>query len=325
MSENKAQTNVTPGKGARERSPSFPFISLKVAIERLVAFEEHYKRTPASAETVGAVWGMKVGSGNVAQTISALKAFGLLEAQRGASGLEITISDDGRTYLRAQQESIRREVAKRIALNPKQIRSHWEKWGAERPKDAACLDDLVLKEAFTQDGAVTFLRVYDATIAYAGLVNGDKTESKLEEGSGDADLQKSARSDVQPKNKHEDQENRPKAKAGDWVLWCADGVDQFSTPRQVNWVSEDGSHARVHGSLTGIPMEELTIADPRKLPIVGTQTKRASSAYAGVDGELNVLLTGQRLQITADVDLAGVERLKEVLGHYETILKLLAS
>jgi len=35
------------------------------------------------------------------------------------------------------------------------------------------------------------------------------------------------------------------------------------------------------------------------------------------------LLTGNRLQITADVDAAGLVKLKEVLAKYEDILKLL--
>ena len=49
----------------------------------------------------------------------------------------------------------------------------------------------------------------------------------------------------------------------------------------------------------------------------------ASSAYAGADGDLSVLLKGGRLQINANVDLVGLARLKEVLGKYEEILALL--
>jgi hypothetical protein len=42
-----------------------------------------------------------------------------------------------------------------------------------------------------------------------------------------------------------------------------------------------------------------------------------------MDGELNVLLRGNRLEISADVDRAGLQRLKEILGKYEEILALL--
>jgi hypothetical protein len=53
------------------------------------------------------------------------------------------------------------------------------------------------------------------------------------------------------------------------------------------------------------------------------ETTAASSAYAGSDGDLSVLLKGGRLQIGANVDLEGLKRLKEVLGKYEEILTLL--
>ena len=39
--------------------------------------------------------------------------------------------------------------------------------------------------------------------------------------------------------------------------------------------------------------------------------------------QIDVLLRGNRLQITADVDAAGLGKLKDVLTKYEEILKLL--
>src|SRR5262252_3575496 len=92
----------------RDRSPSFPFIPLQGAIERLVQFEEYFKRHPAPAAKVGLAWKMKENSSQALQTVAALKAFGLLESQRGSD--EIAVAEDGRIYLRAQQESIRGDV-----------------------------------------------------------------------------------------------------------------------------------------------------------------------------------------------------------------------
>jgi hypothetical protein len=40
--------------------------------------------------------------------------------------------------------------------------------------------------------------------------------------------------------------------------------------------------------------------------------------------QIDVLLRGNRLQITAEVDAAGLQTLKEMIGKYEEILKLLA-
>jgi hypothetical protein len=167
--------------GQRERSPSFPFIPLKAAVEQLVAYEQHHKRVPVAPDRIGPAWEMKPNSSQAQQTLAALKAFGFLETRRGSDGRQIVISEDGRIYLRAQQESLKQKVLQRAALRPKQIEAYWREWGADRPRDAACLDMLLLKGGFSKDGAEKFLRVYDETIAYAGLADSDKVEEDEEE------------------------------------------------------------------------------------------------------------------------------------------------
>lgn len=47
------------------------------------------------------------------------------------------------------------------------------------------------------------------------------------------------------------------------------------------------------------------------------------STHSGQTDELRVLLEGKRLKITADVDRAGLQRLKEILTRYEGILELM--
>jgi hypothetical protein len=58
-----------------------------------------------------------------------------------------------------------------------------------------------------------------------------------------------------------------------------------------------------------------------------SSTASASSSTqangAGEAGDMSVLLTGKRLQISADVDADGLAKLKEILTKYEEILKLL--
>lgn len=302
-------------KGQRDRSPSFPFIPLKTAIERLIAFEDHHKRSPMPPDRVGPAWGMKPKTSQAAQTLAALKAYGLLETQKGDGGRAIVVSDDGRTYLRAQQDSIKQEVVRRAALRPKQIEKYWRDWKDDRPAVAACLDALVLRGGFSQDGAETFLRVYDATIAYAGLSESDKIPAVVnEDGEGGGE------NDPPPPP-------QPQAtvRVGDYVQWSSNSAEQFKPPRKVTWVSEDGSHLRVLGSMTGIPASETTVVDPPKPPPLGGMAAAAAVQNVGREAkDINVLLTGNRLQITADVDAAGLATLKQMLDKYEEILKLLS-
>lgn len=162
----------------RERSPSFPFIPLQHTIKRLLEFEATFGRHPTPAKHSGSAWGMKGWTSQAQQTLAALKAFGLVDYAGSGTDLTAFITEDGRTYLRAQQDSIKFEVLKRIAIKPKAIGKYFNEWGADRPPDAVCLDRLVLKDGFTESAAKLFLNVYDNTIAYAGLADSDKNTAE---------------------------------------------------------------------------------------------------------------------------------------------------
>src|SRR5690349_21589769 len=114
----------TNGKAKRDRSPSFPFIPLRAAIERLAAFEEHHRRAGVPPDRVGPSWGMKTNTSQAQQTLAALRAYGLLEIQPTPEGRRVMVSEDGRVYLRAQQDSIKQEVLRRAAVRPKQIQKY---------------------------------------------------------------------------------------------------------------------------------------------------------------------------------------------------------
>jgi hypothetical protein len=162
-----------PGQ-QRDRSPAFPIIPLETALERLAQFETHFKRSPARAEKVGDAW--SIGTKAYADRIAAaLRYFGLLEYQGVGKERHVVVSEGGRKYLKAQQEETKREVIRSLALRPKAIAKAWNDWGNDRPADAACIDQLVQKDAFSVAGARDFLKVYDSTISFAKLTESDKT------------------------------------------------------------------------------------------------------------------------------------------------------
>lgn len=174
--------------GQRDRSPSYPLIPLETALERLVAFEEHFKRSPARPERVGDAWGIKA-KAYADRTLASLRYFGLVNYTGTGAARQVVISDEGRKYLRAQQEETKREILRAAATRPKQIAKFWKMWGLDRPSDAACLDGLVFSHSFSEAGAKEFLKVYDATIAFAGLTDSDKLieDESEEEGSAPDD------------------------------------------------------------------------------------------------------------------------------------------
>jgi hypothetical protein len=52
--------------------------------------------------------------------------------------------------------------------------------------------------------------------------------------------------------------------------------------------------------------------------------QQAKTLRAQSKNEISVLQNGDRIQIAADVDLEGIDELKDVLGHYEAILQRLS-
>ena len=83
----------------------------------------------------------------------------------------------------------------------------------------------------------------------------------------------------------------------------------------------------VDGSQTGIPISEVTVAEPpAPIPVakLTTPAKSGPSDKEGDGNEISVLVTPQgRLQISADLDVKGLGKLKQMLEQYEQILKLL--
>ena len=185
-------TETDETTGQRDRSPAYPLIPLGDALERLVQFEAHFKRSAARPGKIGDAWGIKAKAYGD-RIAAALRYFGFLEYQGNGKDRQIVVSDEGRKYLRAQQEETKREVIRAAALRPKAIAKFWNEWGADRPADAACLDELVLKNGFSEAGAREFLKVYDATISYAKLSESDKVVVK----NADEDNQQNGREDAE--------------------------------------------------------------------------------------------------------------------------------
>jgi hypothetical protein len=192
-------TDAPNSKGQRDRSPAYPSIPLGAAIERLISFEAYFKRHPAPLDKMGLAWNVAAKGSQADQIASALKQFGFIESEGVKGARQAVLSDDGRTYLRANQDAIKQEILRRAALRPKSIATMWNLWGADRPPDPVALDTLTMKHDFSDRGAPLFLKVYDATIDYAGLSGSDKVQANDGEW-GAEDQSGEAEAEIQPKS-----------------------------------------------------------------------------------------------------------------------------
>ncbi len=169
-------------KGKRDRSPAFPAIPLGDAVEKLVAFDKMFGRHPAPYDKTGMAWGLK----QAGDYVAALRYYGFVEYVGTSQSRQVAITEAGRSLLRVQQDVAKEKLLREAALRPKEIAKFWALWGADRPPDEVCMDELTLRNSFSDRGAPLFLRTYDGTIAYAKLGQGGKivTDSAVGDGAG---------------------------------------------------------------------------------------------------------------------------------------------
>jgi hypothetical protein len=320
-----ADTEPVVTKAPKERSPSFPFISLAAAIQRLEQFEAYFGRHPAKATQAGLAWQMKSNSSQAQQTLAAVKAFGFVDYEGAGESRVAKLTDLARTYLRAQQESVKAAALKKAALQPKAIASFFSTWGADRPQDPVCLDELILEHRYTDAAARLFLKVYDETIGYAGLADSDKVAVGDQPTNGNG-----AKSDA---DDEQDPDTPPKPfKAGDLVQRDVQGILTFPAPRKVTRVFFDPAHGwlvSVDGYNGAFPMNEIvTAAPPAATPSPAATPAPAEIARdvegaGGAKDPIESFLANGRLQINANVGLEGIQRLKKMIDKYEELLKLM--
>jgi len=171
----------TADKVRKERSPSFPFISLKKAVERIQEMAAAHKRSPARLPVVGETWGYGAKSSGLLQTVAALKAFGLIEDMGGGADRRIQVSDLGWRILSDARPGAKEQAIREAAMKPRLIAEYAPHWIPERPSDAHCTSELHLDRGFTQEAAKLFLKVFDETISFANLTEGDSLSPSFEQ------------------------------------------------------------------------------------------------------------------------------------------------
>jgi hypothetical protein len=239
-----ATTPPTPER-KKHRSPAYPGINLKLAIERAEQFYDHERRNAASLAAAAAHWNYGLKSSGLLTTVAALKSFGLIDEVQGASGTARTIrlSEQGlRIVLDKRPDSAERQAAiKLAALHPKIHAELWRKYNGQLPSDVELKHRLVFDWKFNDNTVEDFVSELRETILFAKLtesdsISPDESDSELPE------------------------QELPIAKVGDYVQWESQGVLQFEAKR-VREISEDGEWAWVEGSNTGMPMKQLTVVD----------------------------------------------------------------
>lgn len=172
----------------RQRAPSFPFISLKRAVDRVRDFNVQFDRYAVMVSEAVKAWGYEPKSSGGLQTIAALKAFGLMEDAGSGEARKVKLSELALRILHDERPGARERAIKDAALRPRLISDLWNHWGVRRLPDSACVSELTFERAFPPEAARKFLSIYDETIGFARLGEVDSApEPTLQSESAEAD------------------------------------------------------------------------------------------------------------------------------------------
>jgi hypothetical protein len=240
MTESEQAEGGQPIALKKDRSPSFPFITLTKAVERtrelFTAGRRHEMRLPEAAKAMG--YGAK--SSGAAQTLAALIAYGLVEDSGAKETRKFRVSDLGFKILEDMRPGARESALAEAAMAPKMIAEYAAVWGDGRPVDAIAVSTLRFDDGFTEDGAKGFLRVFDDAMTYAKVGVSD-SEADKSDGNGE----------------QQDPPNPPLS-VGDWVSVEAAGQLVFEKTR-VRAI--EGDWVFVEASKSGIKMSDVTLIE----------------------------------------------------------------
>jgi hypothetical protein len=293
------------------RSPSVPFISPAGAVVRARELYERAGRDWVTPSDAALAWGLGAKSSANLQTISALLAYGLVEAARQDGARRVRLSELASRLFRADLPLNAQEEQQALVeatLKPKLIAEYAARWMDGRPRDADAIDDLKLRHKFTDQAAVRFLQVFDDAMWFVrGGASMVGTYNNLERGGTRSPLAAMPVSRII---------------VGDYVQWRADGADPLPTPRKVVWISDGGLYLSVEGSRTRFATSEVRLTPP---PPASEPAPRPL-AFGNGDtapqepNQPKIVVRGSRLEISAFLDIAGLQALQRMLPHYRAAI-----
>lgn len=158
-------------RGPVHRSPSFPAIDLKTAIDRARTFYQHEKRSPASVLVASSHWGYSPQSSGGKQTLAALIAYGLMEDEGSGDQRKVRLTDLAfRILLDERPDSPERDEAiRRAAHMPKIHAEIFARSSDALPSDPNLRHFLVWDKKFNENSVGDFIRQLRSTAEFAGV------------------------------------------------------------------------------------------------------------------------------------------------------------
>ncbi len=230
------------------RSPSYPSMSLRDAVDAVGKIESSYRSSPVDRAVAAKLIGYSSLSGPANKALAALAAYGLLE--RAGKG-EARVTERARAILHASNEAERKANLIAAASEPDLFRELRERFaGITVPPESGVVTYLN-RQGFNPTAIGPAAKAFLQTMnQLEELAETESHGPKLTAGQESGVMSDSIRSTFGG------------AKVGDLIQWESNGTLQFPKPQRVRLISEDGNWVAVDGSQTGIPMSEVIVERP---------------------------------------------------------------
>lgn len=153
----------------KNRSPSYPVLSLKEAVEHVQLLFERDRFHDVSYNEVAQRWGYSPSSSNMQRLVAGLKQFGLVEEVKHVNGRSIRLSYLGKRIALGSHSASEDYYAalKEALLNPSVYKKIWAKWQGDLPADEEITRYLVFELDFNPLSVDSFLNKYRDSIRFA--------------------------------------------------------------------------------------------------------------------------------------------------------------
>ena len=172
------------------RSPSFPSVSLPVALDRINSLHDTWGQVEMSVLNALDCWGYKPRGGAGHRLVSAMISFGLLDSSGIGNERRLRISESALDNLFSKKVSVyeKSEAIRVFAMAPRIYQVMWERWGYELPSNNELKQFLVDDLAFNPRMVPQFLRGYRETLELAKEYGLGITHDAFDEDDTDLDF-----------------------------------------------------------------------------------------------------------------------------------------
>lgn len=227
------------------RSPSYPSMSLREAVQAVGKIERQYRSSPVDRGLAAKLIGYSSLSGPASKALAALASYGLLE--RAGKG-EARVTPRARAILHAEYEQERQSNLLDAAAEPDLFRELQERFdGISIPPEEGVVTYLN-RRGFNPTAVKPATKAFLETMDFLQEIGATKSHG--------------VQTENQINSENPDISERDRfggAEVGDYIQWESQGVLQLKQPQRVRAISDDGDWLFIDGSTTGIPMNEVVV------------------------------------------------------------------